>query len=70
MVVILRQTKTEVFDSLPAGPVLRIFMQYSMTYRSLPEAVSDVISGVALAWVGMDVRVIYLGILCQTVLEL
>ena len=57
--VILHQTLAELFDSLPAGPVSRTVMQYSNTFCSRPEAVSDVISGVAVNYVGMDVREIF-----------
>ena len=39
----------------PAGPVLRTFMQYLMTFCSRPEVDNDVISGVDVDNVGMDV---------------
>ena len=45
VVVILRQTVAEVFDSLPAGPTLCTLMKYSVTFCSRLEADSDVISG-------------------------
>ena len=50
---ILRQTVANLFDSLPTEPVLRTFIQYSITFRSQPEAANDVIISVAVA----DIRV-------------
>ena len=44
--MILRQTVTEVFDSLPAGPVLRTCMQHSTAFCSRLEPTINVISGV------------------------
>ena len=40
----LRQTVTELCDSLSAGPILRTFMQYSGAFRSWLEAGIDTIS--------------------------
>ena len=42
----------ELFDSLPAAPVLRPFVHYLPSFFSRPVAASDVICGVAVAWVG------------------
>ena len=44
--MILRQTVTELCTAMPATPVLRTFMQYSIAICSRPETVSDVISGI------------------------
>ena len=52
-----RQTLTELFDSMPAGPALCTYMQYSVTCRSILEAACDAISDTALEDVGRDVRV-------------
>ena len=47
-VVILHQTVTELFHSLPIGPALRSSLQYWITYcTNRPEVASDVISGIA-----------------------
>ena len=43
--VILRQTVTELFHSLLAGPVLRTFVQYSIAFCTRQEAANDVMSG-------------------------
>ena len=40
--VILLRTAAESFDSLPAGPVLRDFIQYSVAFCSRPEVAIDV----------------------------
>ena len=42
-VVILLQTAAELLDSLLAGPDLRTFMQYSITFSSRPDTAIDVI---------------------------
>ena len=55
--VILRQTVAELLDSLLAGPVLRTFVQYSVAFCSRPKAANDVISGVAVDYVRMNVLV-------------
>ena len=41
----LRQTVTELFDSVPAGPVVRHFVEYSIAFCSRPKAANDIISG-------------------------
>ena len=46
LVMIWRQTVTELLEPLPAGHVLRTFKQYSIAFCSRTEAASDVISGV------------------------
>ena len=46
----------ELLDSL-AGPVLRTFMQYLITFCSRLETDSDVISGVVVDPAGVKVRV-------------
>ena len=43
MMVIFRKIVAELFDSMPVGPVLRTYMQYTVTVLSLPEVASDVI---------------------------
>ena len=53
--VILRQTMAELFDSLPTGPVIRIFMQYSTTSSSQPEALNDVIIGIFVSRIVSDI---------------
>ena len=47
----------ELFDSLPAGPILRTFVQYLIAFCSRLEVACDVIFGVAVDQVGMDVPV-------------
>ena len=42
--MILRQSETDLFDSLPAAPVSRTFMQYLIAFSNRLEAASDVIS--------------------------
>ena len=44
----------EFLDSLPAAPALHTFV-YLLAFCNRHEAASDVISSVALEWVGMDV---------------
>ena len=46
----------ELFTSMPAGLVLRPYMQYSVAVCSQPEAAGDVISDVAVEYVSMDVH--------------
>ena len=41
----------------PAGPVLRTFAQYLVAFCTRLEAASDIISGVAVGQVLMDIRV-------------
>ena len=55
--VILGQTVVELLDSLPAAPILRNFVQYSLAFCSRQEAASGVISGVAVVRTGTDVHV-------------
>ena len=47
----------ELFNCLPAAPVLCTFVQYSIAFCSRPEVDSDVISGMVVDYFGMDVRV-------------
>ena len=53
--VIMHQTVNELFDYMPAGPVKCSFMQYSITFCSQPEVASDVLAGVAVEDVGIEV---------------
>ena len=61
----LRQTVTELFDHLPARPVLRTFMQYFIAFCSRPESANDVIAGVFVGLIVPDNA----AILALTVLE-
>ena len=42
---ILRETMAALSDSMPAGHILRTFVQYSIRFYSLPETASDIIRG-------------------------
>ena len=54
--LILRQTIAKLFDSMPAGPVLYISVQYSISFCSPREAVSDVVYGVGAEEADFDVH--------------
>ena len=59
--VIMGQTVVELFDSLAARTrcthfCIYVCTEYLTAFCSRPEATSDVISGVAVEYVGMDVR--------------
>ena len=45
LMVILRETVAELFNSMPAGSVLCAFVQYLIILSSLPDVASGVISG-------------------------
>ena len=47
---------SKLHNDLPAGPSLRTFVLYSIIICSRPEATSDVISGVVVEGVDMDVQ--------------
>ena len=49
----------ELFDLMPAGPVLCAFMLYSIIFYSLLEGANDVISDKALELTGIDVLVMF-----------
>ena len=55
LVVVLHQTDAELFDCLLAGPVLRTFMQNSVTFLSRVEAASDVISNIFVTHIFLDI---------------
>ena len=57
LVVILRQTVAELFDSTPSWLFLCISIQYLVTFYSLAEAACDVLSGLVVEVVGLGVRV-------------
>ena len=57
LVVILHQTVTESTFCWLHRFYVRTFVQYSFIFRSRREAISDVISGVADDYVGIDIRV-------------
>ena len=48
---------TELFNYLPAALVLLTFVRYLVAFCSLLEAASDVISGMAVEWGGVDVHI-------------
>ena len=54
--VILRLAVAKLFDSLPFAPVLHYFVKYLIAFCSRLEAVSDVISSLAVEGVGTNVR--------------
>ena len=49
----------ELFDSCPAGPVLRTVVQYLIAFCSRLEAASDVISGTFVGPIGLNKRVTF-----------
>ena len=52
----LRRTVSELFDSMPVGPVVCNFIQYSFTFFILPEVASDdIMSSLTVEEVGLDV---------------
>ena len=57
----------ELFDPLPAAPVLRTFVQFLIAFCSRPELDSDIISGVCVEWFDAPVKLAILG---HTVLEI
>ena len=46
----------ELFDSMPNGPVFCTFTRYEVTFGSLPEVASDIITSMAIENVDLDVR--------------
>ena len=57
LLVILRQTVTELWTSMPTAPVLRAFVQYLIAHCRWPEAASGVIFGMFVDPTGMKVHV-------------
>ena len=68
LLVILRQTVTELCASMPTALVLRTFVQHLIAFCSLPEAASNVISGRFVGPIVHDSPVNFV-ILAQIVLE-
>ena len=57
LVVTLHQTLEALFDFLSGRPIYGLHLQYAVTFCSLPEVASDVVSDTVSKDAGLDVHV-------------